>query len=198
MATCPRCNAPNADTSTVCSSCGTALQAQGGAPPGYPPPPGGAGYPAPPQGAYGQPQQGGYGPPPGYPPAGGYPQQAGGYPPAPGGYPPPPGAYPPPPGAYPPPPGAYPGAPGYPGPGYAPAGYMGESRFNGLAIAGFILAFLGGFLGLILSIIAYNQCKKSQGRLRGEGLALAGIIISVCVFGLVLFFNLGMRGFRRW
>ena len=56
-------------------------------------------------------------------------------------------------------------------------------RMNGLAVAGFIFAFLCSIVGLPMSIVAYSQCKKSNGMLRGEGLALAGIIIgSVMIF----------------
>lgn len=51
-------------------------------------------------------------------------------------------------------------------------------RTSGMAIAGFVLSFFCGLLGLIFSIIGYNQVKKSNGALTGGGLALAGIIIS--------------------
>jgi hypothetical protein len=77
---------------------------------------------------------------------------------------------------------AAPGVPGAPppmmnNPVYAGGGAM-APRTNGLAIAGFICAFFCGLVGLILSIVAYNQCKQSNGQLKGEGLALAGIIIA--------------------
>jgi hypothetical protein len=52
-------------------------------------------------------------------------------------------------------------------------------RTSGMAITGFILSFLCSLLGLIFSIIGYNECKKSMGTVKGEGLALAGIIISI-------------------
>lgn len=100
------------------------------------------------------------GPPPGYPPPG--------YPPA--GYPPP--GYPP--AGYPP--------PGYPPTGYPPPGYGGMpmvARTSGLAIAGFVTAFLCSLVGLILSIMARSEIKKSNGALTGDGLAVAGIIISI-------------------
>jgi hypothetical protein len=60
-------------------------------------------------------------------------------------------------------------------PGMAP-------RTSGMAIAGFVLSFFCGLLGLIFSIIGYNECKKSNGVVTGEGLALAGIIISIVGF----------------
>jgi Zn-finger nucleic acid-binding protein len=59
-----------------------------------------------------------------------------------------------------------------------------QPRTNGLAIAGFICAFLCSLPGLIMSIIAYKQCKDSNGTLGGEGLALAGIIISIASMAL--------------
>src|SRR5947207_13794720 len=74
--------------------------------------------------------------------------------------------------------GAAPGtAPGAVPPTGAPPPYgapVDQSRMNGLAIAGFVLSFFGclSLVGLILSIIAYNQCKKSNGMLRAEGFAL--------------------------
>jgi hypothetical protein len=81
-----------------------------------------------------------------------------------------------------PPPGA-----GYgPGYGYPPPGYghsspylSGPTRTSGMAIAGFVLSFFCGLLGLIFSIIGYNECKNANGEVSGEGLALAGIIISI-------------------
>ena len=48
---------------------------------------------------------------------------------------------------------------------------------NTLAILGFIFAFLFSLVGLILSIIALGQIKRTGER--GHGLAVAGIIISV-------------------
>jgi hypothetical protein len=58
---------------------------------------------------------------------------------------------------------------------------------NGMAIAGFILAFFCSILGLIFSIIGLNQAKaRNQG---GQGLAIAGIIISILsmVIGIAVF-----------
>ena len=52
-------------------------------------------------------------------------------------------------------------------------------RTSGMAIAGFVLSFFCSLLGLIFSIIGYNECKRSQGSVSGEGLAIAGIIISI-------------------
>lgn len=60
-------------------------------------------------------------------------------------------------------------------------------KTSGMAVAGFILAFFCSLLGLIFSIIGYNQVKNSNGALTGGGLAMAGIIISIIsmVFGIL-------------
>ena len=54
-----------------------------------------------------------------------------------------------------------------------------HTRSSGMAITGFVLSFFCGVLGLIFSIIGFRECKKSQGKVTGEGLALAGMVISV-------------------
>lgn len=56
---------------------------------------------------------------------------------------------------------------------------------NGLAIAGFILAFLLAPLGLILSLVGLNKSKEVGGQ--GRDLAIAGIVVSS--LGLILFFG---------
>jgi hypothetical protein len=67
---------------------------------------------------------------------------------------------------------------------YAPFGPTGP-RTNGLAIGGFVCGLSGilcglvAIAGLIMSIIAYRQCKDSHGDLKGEGFAIAGIILSI-------------------
>ncbi len=107
---------------------------------------------------------------------------------------PPPSYSPMPPPGYPSAPPSYPGTPmappGYspnPGPGYHPSSYEAPTT-SGKAIAGFVLAFLCGVLGLIFSILGYQECKNSNGTVKGEGLALAGIIIaSINMFlGLII------------
>ena len=59
-----------------------------------------------------------------------------------------------------------------------------QQESNGLAIAGFILAFFFPLVGLILSIIGYSKAKEMNNS--GKGLALAGIILSSIFMGLVL------------
>ena len=62
------------------------------------------------------------------------------------------------------------------------------TRTSGMAIAGFVLSFFCSLLGLIFSIIGYNECKRSNGEVTGEGMALAGIIISIIgmLLGLII------------
>jgi hypothetical protein len=62
-----------------------------------------------------------------------------------------------------------------------------RTRTSGLAIAGFVCSFFCGLLGLILSILGRNECKRSGGTVGGEGLALAGIVISCVMLGLSVF-----------
>lgn len=71
---------------------------------------------------------------------------------------------------------------GYYSPSYAAGQGYGYStsvprRTSGMATAGFIFSFLCGLLGLILSIMAYRECQDDS--VDGEGLALAGIMISI-------------------
>jgi len=66
------------------------------------------------------------------------------------------------------------------------------AKTSGLAIASLVLGILGLFtcgftalVGLILGIVAISKIKKNEGRLRGQGLAIAGTIVSA-VFLLML------------
>ena len=65
-----------------------------------------------------------------------------------------------------------PGQPGYP---VAPP----PQRTSGLAVTGFILAFLLPLIGFILSLIAIF--KTGAGRAKGRGLAIAGVIVSLVI-----------------
>ncbi len=79
---------------------------------------------------------------------------------------------------------------------YTPDPYAPQvTRTSGMAIAGFVLSFFCALLGLIFSIIGYNESKKSQGSVTGEGLAIAGIIISILniLLGIALLSS-GSRG----
>ena len=71
-----------------------------------------------------------------------------------------------------------------------PAGAPVPPKTSGLAISSLILGLLGfcgltAIVGLILGIIAMVRISKSEGRLKGQGLAIAGVIISA-VFLLLL------------
>lgn len=49
------------------------------------------------------------------------------------------------------------------------------SKINSMALAGFIVSFFFGFLGLIFSLIGFHQTRvKGE---RGKGFAIAGIVI---------------------
>ena len=89
------------------------------------------------------------------------------YPPS---YPPPPPSYAPPPPPYQqyaPPPQGY----GYMAPPMPPA-------TSGWAIASLICAIIGAsILAIIFGYIGRNEIKNSGGRITGDGLALAGLII---------------------
>jgi hypothetical protein len=72
---------------------------------------------------------------------------------------------------------------GNPNAPYAPYGQVAQAKTNGLAIAslicgcgGFVL-FIPGILGIIFGFIARGQIKRSNGQQKGEGMALAGIIV---------------------
>ena len=82
--------------------------------------------------------------------------------------------------------GAGPGGPaGYPQynqPGYGYPVAPPQKQSNGMAIAGFILAFLFWPLGLIFSIIGLVRSGKIGGA--GKKLAIAGLIISIVVGGI--------------
>ena len=66
--------------------------------------------------------------------------------------------------------------PGYQGyPSQSP--YPQQRKTNGMAIAGFVLSFFCGILGLIFSAVGLSQIGKTgEG---GKGLAIAGLVISI-------------------
>jgi hypothetical protein len=93
------------------------------------------------------------------------------------------------------PPGVAPGH-GMPRPPMSMPGMYGApvvTRTSGMAIAGFVLSFFCGLLGLIFSILGHNEVKRSNGTVGGGGLALAGIINSILqlVAGLLWFVVVG-------
>lgn len=84
------------------------------------------------------------------------------------------------------------GSYGYPSAG-APYGYPPASKNNGLAIASLVCSFffwvygVGAVLAIVFGFIARSQIKQSNGTQKGEGMALAGIIIGFAgiVIGIV-------------
>lgn len=62
------------------------------------------------------------------------------------------------------------------------------AKTSGLAIAGFVLAFFCSVLGIICSLLALDEIKKSEGRIGGDGLARAGLWLSIIflLLGVVL------------
>ncbi len=99
------------------------------------------------------------------------------------------------------PPNGYYGAPngypqnGYPQNGYPQNGYNGyqppygytaqppQSSLSVLSILGFVFAFVASLVGLILSIIAFNNAKR-EGDLRSQNFSRAGIIVSSVMLGV--------------
>jgi hypothetical protein len=78
----------------------------------------------------------------------------------------------------------YSATPSYaPGTAYAPYGQGAQSRTNGLAIAALVcgiagfLFFIPAVLGVIFGFVSRAQIKNSGGRQKGEGMAIAGIIV---------------------
>jgi prepilin-type processing-associated H-X9-DG protein len=65
-----------------------------------------------------------------------------------------------------------------------PAAAPVPAKTSGLAIASLVLGLLGilcgitAVVGLVLGIVALIQINKSQGQLKGQGLAIAGLILS--------------------
>lgn len=64
-----------------------------------------------------------------------------------------------------------------------PAAAPTPAKTSGMAITSLILGFLGfcgltAIVGVILGIIAMVRINKSEGRLKGQGLAIAGVILS--------------------
>jgi hypothetical protein len=66
---------------------------------------------------------------------------------------------------------------------YAPYGQVARTKTNGLAIAALIcgcagfLLFIPAILGIIFGFVARGQIKRSNGHQKGDGMALAGIIV---------------------
>src|SRR5215813_3672460 len=92
---------------------------------------------------------------------------------APGGPPPPP------------PPGMYQSAPPQPGlPGDAYGMAIGQPQTSGKAIGslvcgivGLLIPFIGGVVAIVLGHLGLSEIKRSAGRVKGDGLAIAGLVM---------------------
>ena len=93
----------------------------------------------------------------------------------------------------------YSATPSYaPGTPDAPYGQGAQTRTNGLAIAAMVcgiagfLFFIPAVLGIIFGFVSRAQIKNSGGRQKGEGMAIAGIIVGfawLVVLVLVIVFG---------
>jgi hypothetical protein len=111
-------------------------------------------------------------------------------------YPP---SYPPPSPSYPPPPSYPESAPQYAPPqGYGYAAPPMAPATSGWAIASLVCAIIGfSILAIIFGYVARNEIRNSGGRITGDGLALAGLIIgwielALGVLAVVFFVVLGI------
>lgn len=74
----------------------------------------------------------------------------------------------------------------------AAPGPAGAAKTNSLAVASLLLGLLAlfppfGILAVIFGHVARSQIRKSAGRQKGAGMALAGLILGYLFLGLVLF-----------
>lgn len=60
-----------------------------------------------------------------------------------------------------------------------------EDKYSALTILGIVFTFLSSLIGLILSILAYNEAKRTFS-LKNQSLAKTGIILSSVFIGLGL------------
>ncbi|WP_158589947.1 DUF4190 domain-containing protein [Amnibacterium setariae] len=68
-----------------------------------------------------------------------------------------------------------------------------QPRFNGVAIAAFIVVFFASVVGLVLGYVALSQIKQTQES--GRGLALAAVILgSIGTVGAILLVGLFLVG----
>ncbi len=63
-----------------------------------------------------------------------------------------------------------------------------KTKYCKWAVAALIFAFLGGWLGIILGIIALFKIKKNP-NLKGKGMAIIAIIISLPMIFIWLYFD---------
>lgn len=70
-----------------------------------------------------------------------------------------------------------------------------QESYTPLCVAGFILSFFGGILGLVLSIVAYKNAKET-GNTKSMTLSKAGIIIAAVLMAIEFIggFIIGLLG----
>ena len=78
---------------------------------------------------------------------------------------------------------------------FPPGTIKGPPKTSGMAITGFVTSFVCGAIGLIFSLIGFQECRKSKGTIRGEGFAIAGLIISIANIGFLILFFVAMSSF---
>ena len=79
----------------------------------------------------------------------------------------------------------------------------GAARTNPLAVASLLLGFfslfpLFGILAIVFGHIARSQIRKSAGRQKGSGMALAGLILGYLFLGFILFVILVVIPSLNW
>ena len=83
-------------------------------------------------------------------------------------------------------------APGQPIPP-PPAPYMGEPETNGKALASMVTGIFGlllfpiGIAAIVLGHMSRSEIRKSNGRLKGDGLATAGLVMGYGAFAIIPF-----------
>src|SRR5688572_2447314 len=73
-----------------------------------------------------------------------------------------------------------------------------QAKTSGLAIASLIMAILCAPVGIILGIVALSQISKSNGALKGQGLAIAGIVLAGFWFVLGMLSAIAIPNFIRY
>jgi hypothetical protein len=92
--------------------------------------------------------------------------------------------------SYPQYPPQYPQYPQYPSGAYG--GPSVDAKTNGLAVASLVCSCVGvlftpgAILGVIFGFVARSQIRRSQGTQKGDGLALAGIIVGFALIALAI------------
>lgn len=77
-------------------------------------------------------------------------------------------------------------------PAVAEPGPVGAASTNSLAVASLLLGIVSlfppfGILAVLLGHVARSQIRKSAGRQKGAGMALAGLILGYLALGFILF-----------